>query len=64
MAERGLEHRFLLPQARVPLGHVARFTGIEPEAEAETGLSVLGHHARDQRLLARLEAHRMDVDEG
>ncbi|HVJ23342.1 MAG TPA: hypothetical protein VM756_05330 [Burkholderiales bacterium] len=42
---------------------MARLGGIEPEAEAEAQLSVLGEYARDQRLLSCLEAHRVHMDE-
>jgi hypothetical protein len=47
----------------MPLGHVARLGGVEPEAETEAGLSVLGEHARDERFVAALQPHGMHVDE-
>jgi hypothetical protein len=60
--ERRLIARALAPRAGVPLGHLARFGSVEPEAEAEAGLSLFGEHAGDQRLLAAREAHRVHVD--
>jgi hypothetical protein len=62
--EHRIERRRLGARAGMPLGHVARFGAVEPEAEAETGLSVLRQRARDERFLARREAHGMDMDEG
>jgi hypothetical protein len=47
----------------MPLGHVARLGGVEPEAEAEAGFAVLGEYPRDERLLPGGKAHRLDVGE-
>jgi hypothetical protein len=60
------EHRFIPRAFRartgIPLGHPSRFGRIEPQAEAVTRLAVAGQHARDERLLPGLQAHRMHVD--
>jgi hypothetical protein len=48
----------------MPLRHVARLGGVEPEAEAVAGLSFFRQHARDERLLASLQAHGVHVDKG
>jgi len=64
MIEHGLVARPLLPGPGMPFGHVARLGGVEPEAEAVAGLSLLRHHAGDERLLASLQAHGVHVDKG
>jgi hypothetical protein len=40
---------------------VARFRGVEPEAEAEADRPVRRQHTGYQRFLSGLEAHRMHV---
>jgi len=47
----------------MPLGHVARLGGVEPEAEAVAGFSILRQHARDERFLAGSQAYGMHVNE-
>jgi hypothetical protein len=63
MIEQPLKLRALLPQPGMPLSHAARLRGIELEAEAVAHLSLLRQHACDERLLARLQAHGVHVDE-
>jgi hypothetical protein len=63
VAEHRLETRPFTARSSVPFGHVARFLGIEPEAEAEADLAFLRQHTGDQRLLSCLEAHRMHMRE-
>jgi hypothetical protein len=63
VAQHRLEPRALVPYAGMPLGHVARLRRVELEAEAEADLSILRQHPRDERLLARLQAHGVHMDE-
>ena len=63
MAEnRAVRGRFAA-DARIPLGHVARLGGVEPQAEAVTHFPVFGEHARHEYLLASGDAHRLHVNE-
>jgi hypothetical protein len=64
MTEHRLAARALASRPGMPLGHVARLRGIELEAEAVSQLSFLREHSRDERLLPRLQAHGVHVDEG
>jgi hypothetical protein len=63
MSEYRFAARAHLPHSGIPLRYVARLGGVEPEAEAIADLSLLRHHAGDERLLAGLQAHGMHVDE-
>jgi hypothetical protein len=63
MREHRLDLRALGAHARVPLGHMTRLGGIEAHAEAEARCPLFGEGARDQRLMARREAQRMNVGE-
>src|SRR5688500_19152125 len=62
VAEHRLVQRAFGGRTGIPLGHLPRFGRVEPQAEAVTRLAVKGQHARDERLLPGLPAHRMDVD--
>jgi hypothetical protein len=63
MTEHRFEPRPFGARPRMPLGHVARLGGVEPEAEAEADRAVVGEHSRDERLVAALQPHRVNVDE-
>jgi hypothetical protein len=63
VAQHGLEPRALARYAGMPLRHVARVRGVELEAEAVADLALLRQHSCDERLLARLQAHGMHMDE-
>jgi len=62
VAEQRLDARPLASHAGMPLGHVARLGGVEPEAEAIPHLAVLRHHSRDESFLAALQPHGVDVN--
>ena len=60
------EHRLVLGTiqggAGVPFGHLPGLGCIEAEAEAVARFPFAAQHARDERLLPALEAHRMHMD--
>jgi len=62
MTEQRLVRRALGAPAGIPFGHLPGLRGVEPKAEAVAHVAFLGDHARDQRLLPALEAHRMHVN--
>jgi hypothetical protein len=63
MTEHRLAARARAPHPGMPLSHVARFRGVELEAEAVADLALRRQHPCDERLLACLQAHGMHVDE-
>src|ERR1700682_5904960 len=54
--------RAFFADARVPFGHVARFGGVQAEAEAEADLAVVGDDARDQDLFSACDADGVHVE--
>ena len=63
MVELALVGRALGAHAGGSFRHVPRLGGVEAEAEAVADLAVFGVDARDERLFAGGEAHRLHVGE-